>query len=310
MKAQKLRVATRKSELALAQCRQYLASLEAACPGLTFEEIHIVTTGDKIVDRPLAEVGGKGLFLKEIEEALVAGEADIAVHSMKDVPPDLHPNLAIGCIPVREDARDALVTFDGRRLEQLEPGSKIGTSSLRRGLQIRLLRPDIEVVGIRGNVGTRIAKCRRREVDATLLACAGVNRLGLQRELAQVFSPEECLPAVGQGALAIEYRRDAPWVLELLLQVHSSETAVAAQAERGVMRAVEGDCKTPVAAYACRVGGDMWLRALLARPDESGLVRAETRVIWPASEADAARLGEALGAELRAKLEGTTRPGA
>jgi hydroxymethylbilane synthase len=298
-------VATRKSELALAQCRAYLKQLEAKAPGVRFEELHVVTTGDKITDRPLSEVGGKGLFLKEIEEALFDGRADFAVHSLKDVPPELHPELTLGCIPVREDARDAVVTFDGRSLFELGPGAKLGTSSLRRALQIHLLRPDLEIVSIRGNVGTRIRKVRERQVDATILAQAGANRLGVTHELAHTLSVEECLPAVGQGALAIEHRSDNRDVAELISLLNDNETDLATAAERGVLAAVEGDCKTPVAAYAVREGHELWLRALLARPDQTGLVRLWARKNFPASAEEAAALGRELGLELRAKLSAT-----
>lgn len=307
MKKRTLIVATRKSELALAQCRQTLRALEALDESLVFEELHVVTTGDKIVDRPLSEVGGKGLFLKEIEEALLEGQADIAIHSLKDVPPLLHPGLALGCIPQREDARDAVVTFDGRPLAQVESGRSIGTSSLRRALQIRLLRPDLQVVPIRGNVGTRIQKCRERQVDATLLAQAGANRLGVAHELSEALSIDQCLPAVGQGALAIEYRTDAPDILGLLARLHHTETAHLVAAERGVLAAVEGDCKTPVAAFAVREGEEIWLRALLARPDQTGLERMEARAKFPLDWQSSEALGFELGMALREKVDGTSR---
>lgn len=298
-------VATRRSELALAQCRAFLRQLEALVPDARFEELHVVTTGDKIVDRPLSEVGGKGLFLKEIEEALFEKRAHFAVHSLKDVPPELHPELSIGCIPLREDARDAVVTYDGRALADLPLGARLGTSSLRRALQLRALRPDLEIVPIRGNVGTRIRKCREREVDATILAQAGANRLGITHELSHALSVEECLPAVGQGALGIEHRTDDQEVAQLLGCLVDPATETAAYAERGVLSAVEGDCKTPVAAYAMRDGGDLWLRALLARPDQTGLVRLSLRRKFPASREVAFEMGRQLGLEMRAKVDAT-----
>jgi len=305
MKARTFIVATRKSELALAQCRAYLRELALAVPGVQFEELHVVTTGDRITDRPLSEVGGKGLFLKEIEEALFERRAHFAVHSLKDVPPELHPELALGCIPRREDARDAVVTFDGRSLMELPEGAKLGTSSLRRALQVRLLRPDLEIVSIRGNVGTRIRKVRERQVDATILAQAGANRLGVTHELAHTLSVEECLPAVGQGALAVEYRVDDGEVRELLRALNDQETDVTTAAERGVLSAVEGDCKTPVAAYAVREQGELWLRALLARPDQTGLVRLSARRNFPTNFEEASAFGLELGRELRAQLSPT-----
>jgi hydroxymethylbilane synthase len=305
MKRRTFIVATRRSELALAQCRAYLAELRAQVPDVTFEELHVVTTGDRIVDRPLSEVGGKGLFLKEIEEALFERRADFAVHSLKDVPPELHPDLTIGCIPRREDARDAVVTFDGRRLDELPLGARLGTSSLRRALQVRLIRPDLEIVSIRGNVGTRIRKCRDREVDATILAQAGANRLGVTHELSHTLTTEDCLPAVGQGALGIELRADNAEARDLIRTLTDMDTSIATAAERGVLAAVEGDCKTPVAAYGVREGDELWLRALLARPDESGLVRLALRRKFPATPEQAAELGHELGTELRAKVSAT-----
>jgi len=299
MKTRRVVVATRKSELALAQCRQFLSALCERHHHLIIEELHVVTTGDKIVDRPLAEVGGKGLFLKEIEEKLLDGSADIAVHSMKDVPPDIHPDLMIGCIPLREDPRDAVITTDGRPFLELAHGAKLGTSSLRRGVQLKLLRPDLVIVPIRGNVGTRIRKCRDGEVDATVLAQAGLNRLGIGHEITETLSIEQCLPAVGQGTLAIQLRRGDHELLSILQTMQDTETALITDAERGVMTAVEGDCKTPVAAYARRDGSDMILSALLANPDGSQLRQKTVRVAFPESRQVAERLGLQLGHELR-----------
>lgn len=293
-------VATRRSELALAQCRAWIAELVRSRPDLEVEELHVVTTGDRITDRPLADIGGKGLFLKEIEEALVDGRADLAVHSMKDVPPDLHPRLTIGCVPEREDPRDVLVSRTGRALVDLPPGTRIGTSSLRRAVQAQEANRNVEVVPLRGNVGTRIRKCREGAVDAVLLARAGINRLGLGHEVTEDLAPEQFLPAVGQGALAIEHRADDDQLRELLAPLQHLETAITVEAERGVMASVEGDCKTPVAAFALREGNDLWLRALLAAPDGTRLRRAETRVTWPGSSAEAGRVGRELGARLKA----------
>lgn len=291
-------VATRRSELALAQCRAWIAELVRLHPGLEVEELHVVTTGDRITDRPLAEIGGKGLFLKEIEEALVDGRADLAVHSMKDVPPDLHPALTIGCVPEREDPRDVLVSRTGRSLAELPPGASIGTSSLRRAVQAREANPGVQVAPLRGNVGTRIRKCREGAVDAVILARAGINRLALGHEVTETLAPEQFLPAVGQGALAIEHRAEDDELRELLAPLQHLDTALTVEAERGVMATVEGDCKTPVAAFAIREGNELWLRALLAEPDGTKLRRAETRVGWPASLVEAGRIGRDLGARL------------
>ena len=299
MQKRRIVVATRRSELALAQCRQFLARLAARHPHVEIEELHVVTTGDKIVDRPLAEIGGKGLFLKEIEEKLLDGGADIAVHSMKDVPPDLHEGLMIACIPEREDPRDVLVTSDGRPLSEVKQGAIIGTSSLRRAVQLKRLRPDLDVQPIRGNVGTRIQKCRDGIVDMTVLARAGINRLGLQAEVSETLSPEQCLPAVGQGALAIEVRTEDLDLRELLASMQHEETALCVSTERGVMTAVEGDCKTPVASFAERVGGNIRLRALLAEEDGSRLRELDEVAPWPTDRDTAHLLGLELGRRLK-----------
>lgn len=299
MEKRRIVVATRRSALALAQCRQFLEKLVTRHPHVEIEELHVVTTGDKIVDRPLAEIGGKGLFLKEIEEKLLEGAADIAVHSMKDVPPDVHPDLLLACVPEREDPRDVLVTTRGERLADLKPGAILGTSSLRRGVQLQLVRPDLKVVPIRGNVETRIRKCREGEVDATVLALAGINRLGLKHEVSETLSTEICLPAVGQGALVIEIRKDCPDLVELLQSMQHHETAVITSAERGVMAAVEGDCKTPVASFGERVGTQLRLRALLAEPDGRRLRKDELCADFPDSQTAAFELGRALGSRLK-----------
>lgn len=292
-------VATRRSELALAQCRQFLKKLTDRHPEVEIEELHVVTTGDRITDRPLASIGGKGLFLKEIEETLLDKRADIAVHSMKDVPPDIHPELRIACIPDREDPRDVLITTHRQPLSEVPEGGVLGTSSLRRAVQLTLLRPDLRVVPIRGNVGTRIGKCRDGVVDVTVLARAGVNRLGLEAEVTETLSVEQCLPAVGQGALAIEIRQGDAELESLLQELEHQETSIRSHAERGVMTAVEGDCKTPVASYAVREGDQLWLRGLLAEEDGSRLRRQEVRCPWPSSPAEAAKVGLDLGHRLK-----------
>ncbi len=290
--------ATRKSALALAQARAFVRTLGELAPGHEFRELHVVTSGDRVQDRALAEIGGKGLFVKEIEEALLAGEADFAVHSLKDVPPDLAPGLVIGCVPKREDPRDVLVTRSGKRLAELPAGSRVGTSSLRRRVQLLRQRPDLEIVVLRGNVDTRIRKCREGEVDAIVLARAGLVRLGRADEATEVLSPEVMLPAVGQGALAIELRAGDESTSAVLSAAHDDETGVAISAERGVMRAVEGNCQTPVAAFAERRGAELWLRAMLAEPDGSRLRSDELTCPWPSRD-DAERLGLELGEKLK-----------
>jgi len=295
------RYATRKSALALAQCRALVAELQKAHPDATFEELQVVTTGDRVQDRALSEIGGKGLFIKEIEEALLEGRADFAVHSSKDVPPDLAPSLLVDCFPARIDARDVVVTRTGAGFDALPPGSSVGTSSLRRRIQLSALRPDLVFTVLRGNVDTRIRKCRSGEVEAIILARAGMLRLGIEAEASEVLSPERSLPAVGQGALAVEQRADDADVHALLAPVSHPETKIAVLTERGVMRAVEGNCQTPVAAFALREGSEIWLRAFLAEPDGSNVRRDALRAPWPTTDAEATAFGEKLGRVLRGR---------
>jgi hydroxymethylbilane synthase len=295
----KVVVATRRSELALAQCRMFVKALVQKHPDLEVRELHVVTTGDRIVDRPLSEIGGKGLFLKEIEEALLAGQADFAVHSMKDVPPEIHPDLCIGCVPAREDPRDVLVSRGGVSLAELRPGATLGTSSLRRALELGRARPDFRFVPLRGNVGTRIRKVRDGEVDATILARAGLLRLGLEGEASEVLEPEVCLPAAGQGSLAIELRRADAALGERLRALQDPVAAVLASAERAVLAVVEGDCKTPVAALAERRGEALHLRAVLADQDGTRARRDEASAAWSFEPEAAAALGRELGLRLK-----------
>jgi hydroxymethylbilane synthase len=298
MSAGRIKVATRKSLLALAQSRAWMAELKAKT-GIEIEEVLVTTTGDRIQDRQLIELGGKGLFIKEIEEAMLAGQADAAVHSMKDVPAALAPGLGIACVPLREDPRDVIHTRDGRTFAELPAGSKVGTGSLRRSVQLRALRPDLEFVPIRGNIDTRLRRVAEGVVDAVVLAYAGLRRIGRGSEATQVFSPEECLPAVGQGALAIEIRADDKITAELVRTLDDPSTAVTTAAERGVLEAVEGNCQIPVAAHAQREGDELRLRALLAEPDGSRLRRRELRAPWPGSAESARTLGYKLGQALR-----------
>ncbi len=276
-----------------------MAELKRRQPGLVVEELHVVTSGDRIQNRPLNDIGGKGLFVKEIEEAMLEGRADIAVHSLKDVPPELMSGLEISCIPQRADPRDVLVTRTSTKLAQLAQGSRVGTSSLRRKVQLLRLRPDLEIVPLRGNVDTRLRKCREGEVDAIVLARAGLLRLGIAEQANEVLGTEQLLPAVGQGALGVEQRAGDSEVSELLAVLHDTETATAVAAERGVMAAVDGNCQTPVAAFAQRLGEALWLRALLAEPDGSHYRADEVRVPFPSSPAQSHELGLRLGQRLR-----------
>lgn len=292
-------VATRKSALALAQSRAFIARLAERYPAIEFGELLVTTTGDVVQDRALAEIGGKGLFVKEIEEALLDGRADIAIHSLKDVPPALLPSLSIDCIPEREDPRDVLASRSGLPLAELPAGSRVGTGSLRRRVQLLAYRGDLEVVPIRGNVDTRLRKSETGEVDAVVLARAGLNRLGLSARATESIAPEVMLPAVGQGALGIEQRADDDAVSELLAPFSHPDTKILVTAERGVMKAINGNCTTPVAAFGLRQGDRMYLRAFLAEPDGTRPRRAEVTVAFPPSVVAADEIGQRLGLELR-----------
>jgi hydroxymethylbilane synthase len=294
-------VATRKSALALAQTRAFIAALRERVLGLETSELHVTTTGDRIQDRPLAEVGGKGLFVKEIEEALLDGRAHLAVHSAKDVPAELAPSLDVACVPRREDPRDVILTRGGVSFAALPPGSRVGTSSLRRRVQLSAARGDLEYVPLRGNVDTRLRKLHEGSVDAVVLARAGLVRLGLGGEAMEFVEPELCLPAIGQGCLAIETRSEDESTRALLACLHDADAALALAVERGVMRAVSGSCQIPVAAYAVRAGETLWVRAFLAEADGSRVRTAERREAWPKLPSEAARMGEELGHELRAQ---------
>ena len=271
MQASTIRLGTRGSPLALAQATEVRQRLEAAHgPGrLAFEVRAIKTSGDRIQDRPLAEAGGKGLFTKEIEEALLAGEIDVAVHSMKDMPTLLPPGLTIQCLLPREDVRDAFISSKAASLADLPRGAKVGTSSLRRQAQVRHARPDLVVVPLRGNVETRLRKLAEGAADATLLACAGLKRLGLTDCIASPVPPEEMLPAVAQGAIGVEMRADDPAMAELLAPINHQPTALAVAAERAFLAKLEGSCRTPIAGLAELVGGHLIFRGAILTPDGS-----------------------------------------
>ncbi len=296
----KLVYATRKSALALAQCRAFVATVKAANEGLEAVEKQVTTSGDRIQDRPLAEVGGKGLFVKEIEEALLDGSADFAVHSIKDVPAVLPDKLYIACIPKREDPRDVLVSPKYKTLDALPKGATLGTSSLRRSVSLLAARPDLKVIPLRGNVDTRLRKVDAGEADAIVLARAGLVRLGLEGRATSVLEPDVSLPAVGQGALGVEARIGDDRVAKVLAPLHDVETATCVAAERGVMAALEGDCKTPLAAHARKIGSDLDLSAFIAEPDGTRMRRVtHERMAWPSSEKDAEAFGRALGLRLK-----------
>ncbi len=269
------------------------AEIETAVP-----LVEIVTTGDRIQDRRLMELGGKALFTKEIEEALLDGRIDIAIHSMKDVPAEQPEGLCIAAIPKREDARDAFVSRDFERFDALPIGARLGTASLRRQAQALALRPDLKVEMLRGNIDTRLRRAAEGDFDAILLAVSGMTRLGVTEHIREKLSPDAFLPAPGQGALAIQTRAEdieAPWVAAL----NHAPTAVAVAAERGAMTALEGSCRTAVGAYALIDGDTLRLTTEMLSPDGSARWRRAGELFKP-TEADARALGEKLGAEVHA----------
>ncbi|MBM3537079.1 MAG: hydroxymethylbilane synthase [Alphaproteobacteria bacterium] len=296
-----LRLGTRGSTLALAQAEQVKARLAAAWPALAEQgavAVEIIrTSGDRIQDRPLAEAGGKGLFTKEIEEALLAGAIDLAVHSMKDLPTVVPDGLEIACLLPREDPRDALIA-GVTNLAALPQGAVVGTSSLRRKAQLLARRRDLKVVDFRGNVDTRLRKVERGEVQATLLALAGLKRLGLDGKASAVLATEEMLPAVAQGAIGIEIRIGDSRVRDLLAPLNHAPTVRSVTAERALLAVLDGSCRTPIAALAVgRTFGRLRLDALIAKTDGSQVLRTARE----GPEADAAAMGRDAGEELRAE---------
>jgi hydroxymethylbilane synthase len=268
-----LRIATRKSQLALWQAEHVAALLRAAHPGIEIEMVPLLTQGDRIQDRSLAAIGGKGLFIKELEVAIEDNRADIAVHSMKDVPADLPEELHIAAVLKRADPRDALVTTSGiSRLEDLPRGAVVGTSSLRRQAQLRALRADLRIESLRGNVDTRIRKLDAGGMDAIVLACAGLVRLGLEARISARLDPKVCLPAVTQGVIGIECRRGDAHTVSLLQALEDSATRKVMDAERAFAARLGGSCQSPIAAYAELGSSSITLRGLVAEPDGSLLL--------------------------------------
>jgi len=287
------RVGTRGSKLALTQTEGVLSRLREHFPGVHFEVVIIKTKGDKIQDVPLARIGGKGLFVKEIEEALLRGDIDFAVHSLKDVPSELPEGLYLAAFPAREDPRDALVSRVGGGLADLPQGARVGTSSLRRAAQLRHRRPDLEILPLRGNVDTRLRKLSEGQYEAILLAEAGLRRLGVRVERTPL-PVEEFLPAVGQGILAVEAREGDRETASLLATLHHEETALCARAERAFLRRLEGGCQVPLAAHARLRNGRLEIRGFIADPEGRRFYRA-------AREGDP-RKAEALGVALAEDL--------
>ncbi len=294
MTKQPIRIATRGSMLALQQSGIIKAALEKLWPEIRFELQIIKTTGDKITGVPLAQVGGKGLFVKEIEDALLDGSADLAVHSMKDVPAALPEGLVIAAVPEREDPRDALIIRSGKTIADLRHGALIGTSSLRRSAQIRAMRPDFEVRDLRGNVETRLRKLDEGQFDAIILAAAGLNRMGWQDRVTMYMDPVEFIPAIGQGALGIEARSGDHRVLSLLAPLDHPETAVTVSSERSLLKELEGGCQVPIAGYARLTGKTIRLSGLVASLDGRQLFRA----VRTAPMEDAVVLGKRVAGEL------------
>ena len=271
----KLRIATRKSPLALWQANFVRQSLETICDRMEIEIVPMSTEGDKILDSPLAKIGGKGLFVKELERAILFGEADIAVHSMKDVPMQLPVDLHIAGICMREDPSDAFVSNTYRRLEDMPIGARIGTSSFRRQCQIRFLRPDLEVVDLRGNVGTRLRKLDQESYDAIVLASAGLIRLELGDRISSRLDYRECLPAAGQGAVGIECRSDDSETRNIIAELNHEDTAARVHAERTVNAKLEGSCQVPIASFAELNDNEISLRALVGKVDGTQILRSE-----------------------------------
>ncbi|AKJ43649.1 hydroxymethylbilane synthase [Pragia fontium] len=289
-----LRIATRQSPLALWQAHYVRDRLLACHPGLTVELITMVTRGDIILDTPLAKVGGKGLFVKELEVAILEGRADIAVHSMKDVPVAFPEGLGLVTICEREDPRDAFVSNHFNSLDDLPAGSVVGTSSLRRQCQLRARRPDLKIIDLRGNVGTRLSKLDNGDYDAIILAAAGLKRLKMEDRISSYMTPEESLPAVGQGAVGIECRLNDEVTRKLLAPLNHAITEVRVMAERAMNERLEGGCQVPIGSYAELDGDILWLRALVGDPDGSKVIRGERR--GPAQDAE--KMGIALAEEL------------
>jgi hydroxymethylbilane synthase len=291
-----VRIATRKSPLALWQAEHVAARLREVEPGLATELVQMTTQGDRILDAPLAKVGGKGLFVKELEQGMLEGRADIAVHSMKDVPVQLPDGLCIAAVLAREDPRDAFVSNRYAGLDQLPAGARIGTSSLRRQCQVKALLPEAEIFHLRGNVNTRLAKLDVGEYDAILLAAAGLKRLGFGHRIRQELPLETSLPAIGQGAIGVECREDAAALCAILQRLHDGETACCVAAERALNERLEGGCQVPIAGHAVLEGGVLHLRGLVGLPDGTLILRGERR----GTPEDARALGIALAEELLA----------
>ncbi len=289
-----IRIATRQSPLALWQAEHVSAELRRHHPGLVVELVGMTTKGDQLLDAPLAKVGGKGLFIKELEVGLLEGRADLAVHSMKDVPVEFPEGLGLSTIMAREDPRDAFVSNRYRHPDELPAGARVGTCSLRRQCQLAERYPHVELVNLRGNVNTRLAKLDAGEFDAIILAAAGLKRLGMEERIACALEPEISLPAIGQGVVGIECRLDDAELHQLLMPLDDALTRTRITAERALNARLQGSCQVPIAGYAELAGDDLWLRGLIGKPDGSRTLRAEIR--------GAARNAEQLGTRLAEEM--------
>jgi hydroxymethylbilane synthase len=298
VQADRIRIGSRGSPLAVAQANEVKRRLIAA-HGLDESAVEILTfktTGDRIQDRPLAQAGGKGLFTKEIEEALLAGEIELAVHSMKDMPTVLPDGLVIAAMLPREDVRDAFISVRFGSIAELPSGAIVGSSSLRRQAQVRRMRPDLQVIEFRGNVDTRLRKLEQGVADATFLACAGLNRLGQSDRITRVMPTEEMLPAVAQGAIGIEIRQDDDRIAQLVSALDHEPTSICVETERAFLARLEGSCRTPIAGLAELRDGAIQFRGLILTPDGSRFHEIERQ----GSPADARAMGDDAGRELRA----------
>lgn len=295
-----IRIATRKSPLALWQAEYVKARLLALHPGLEVELLKMTTKGDKILDAPLAKVGGKGLFVKELENGMLEGSADIAVHSMKDVPVEFPVGLHLAVICEREDPRDAFVSNTIEGFEALPQGARVGTSSLRRQAQIKALRPDLEIISLRGNVNTRLQKLDDGEYDAIILAAAGLKRLGFDDRIRECLDPSVSLPAIGQGAVGIECRSDDDYINQLIAPLNDETTAIRVKAERAMNNRLEGGCQVPIGGYAEIDFGVIVLRGLVGRPDGTEIIRGDIS----GRPEDAEELGTVLADDLLSRGAG------
>jgi hydroxymethylbilane synthase len=307
----RIRLATRKSRLALAQTRWVAERLRASVPGIELEEVHVVTRGDRIVDRPLADIGGKGLFVTEIENAVLQGRADLAVHSLKDLPAGLAEGLTLACVPAREDPRDVLVTREGCDLYELDAGDRVGTGSLRRRVQLRGLRNDLDYAPLRGNVDTRLGKLERGEYRAVVLAYAGLRRLGLDGRPLRAFPVEQVIPAVGQGCLALEARADDRETLAAAGSLEDDLARAAAGAERAFLGELGGDCNVPLGGHAVIDPGRALLRfdGMVGSVEEAREIRSSAECYLSDGREPMAVAAARLGREVARRLlaEGADR---